>query len=249
MRYDSTSVPERYHSSRALASADVGRWVGLVHKAIPYGTSKSLIDLGCGTGRFTVPLAEQLGVPVIGVDPSQKMLREAERHGSASRIAYRVGSAESIPVDTGSGALIFMSNAIHHVKNLERALREMIRVLQPRGIVFIRNYSRENLESLYYLRCFPEAMRLSRAMIWPRRVYVETFTAAGFALLSQGTVHQEASPDLETYVGKIGSRVYSDLAGIPDEAFDRGFARLKEACLSLPDRPVMEDVDYFVFQC
>jgi hypothetical protein len=86
-------------------------------------------------------------------------------------------------------------------------------------------------------------------MIWPRRVYVETFTAAGFAFLSQGTVHQEASPDLETYVGKIGSRVYSDLAGIPDEAFDRGFARLKEACLSLPDRPVMEDVDYFVFQC
>jgi ubiquinone/menaquinone biosynthesis C-methylase UbiE len=248
MQYDATSVPERYHHSRALTSADVDRWVRLVQEVLPRAASTLVIDLGCGTGRFTVPLAEQLGVSVIGVDPSQKMLREAARHTRLPRIAYREGSAESLPLDANSAALIFMSNAIHHVKNLDKALREMCRVLQPHRIVFIRNYSRENLASLRYLQFFPEAMHISRTMIWPRRTLVEQFTARGFTKLSQGTVRQEASPDFETYLRKIESRVYSDLALISDEAFDRGMARMKGACTSLGGGPVLEEVDYFVFQ-
>ena len=62
MHYDSTSVPERYHRSRALTAADVDRWVRLVQEALPRAASPLLVDLGCGTGRFTLPLAEQLGV-------------------------------------------------------------------------------------------------------------------------------------------------------------------------------------------
>jgi len=112
MQYDSTAVPERYHRSRALASADVDRWVRLVQEVLPRAGSTLVIDLGCGTGRFTEPLAEQLGVSVIGVDPSQKMLQEAARHTRSRRIAYREGSAEAIPVGANVAALIFMSNAI-----------------------------------------------------------------------------------------------------------------------------------------
>lgn len=85
-------------------------------------------------------------------------------------------------------------------------------------------------------------------MIWPRRTLVEYFLTRGFTKLSQGAVPQEASPNFEAYIRKIASRVYSDLALIPDEAFDRGIARMTEVCTSLRDGPVMEEVDYFVFQ-
>jgi hypothetical protein len=85
-------------------------------------------------------------------------------------------------------------------------------------------------------------------MIWPRRTLVEHFTARGFAKRSQGTVQQEASPDFESYLRKIEGRVYSDLALISDEAFERGIARMKEACTSFEGGPVLEEVDYFVFQ-
>jgi ubiquinone/menaquinone biosynthesis C-methylase UbiE len=248
MHYDSTAVPEKYHSSRALTSADVDGWVSLVQEVLPRTVSTLLLDLGCGTGRFTVPLAEQLGVSVIGIDPSQKMLREAARHTRSPRIAYVEGSAESIPLAASVAALIFMSNAIHHVTSVDKALREMWRVLQPHGIVFIRNYSLENLESLHYLAFFPEALHISRNMIWPRSTLVEHFTSRGFAQLSHGTVQQEASPDVGAYLRKIESRVYSDLTLISDEAFDRGIARMKEACTSLEGGPALEEVDYCVFQ-
>ena len=98
MHYDSTSIPERYHSSRALTSADMDRWVRLVQEVLPRAASTLLIDLGCGTGRFTTPLAEQFGVSVIGVDPSQKMIREAARNTRSPHITYQEGSAESIPL-------------------------------------------------------------------------------------------------------------------------------------------------------
>jgi ubiquinone/menaquinone biosynthesis C-methylase UbiE len=222
--------------------------VRLVEEVLPRTANTLLIDLGCGTGRFTIPLAEQLGVSIIGVDPSQKMLREAARNTRSTHIAYHEGSAESMPLGANVAALIFMSNALHHVKSLEKALREMWRVLQPYGIVFIRNYSLENLESLHFLQFCPEAMQLARKMVWPRRALIEHFTARGFAKLSQGTVRQEASPDFAAHLRKIESRVYSVVALISDEAFDRGIARMKEACTSLRDGPVLEEIDYFVFQ-
>src|SRR5215470_16501685 len=104
MQYDATSVPERYHRSRALTSADVDHWMRLVQEVLPRAVRPLVIDLGCGTGRFTVPLAAQLGVSVIGVDPSQKMLREAARHTRAPHIAYQAGSAEALPLGTSIAA-------------------------------------------------------------------------------------------------------------------------------------------------
>ena len=248
MRYDSTAVPERYHRSRALTSTDVDRWVRLVQEVLPRAGGTLVIDLGCGTGRFTEPLAEQLGVSVVGVDPSQKMLQEAARHTRSRRIAYREGSAEAIPAGASVAALIYMSNAIHHVMTLDQALQEMRRVLHAHGVVFIRNYSLENLPSLPYLKFFPEAMHISQDMLWRRSTIVEHFIARGFTLLSQGTVRQEASPNVVSYLGKIKSRVYSDLALISEEAFARGIARMHEAGTSLGSGPVLEEVEYFVFQ-
>ena len=248
MLYDSTAVPERYHRSRALTSTETDRWVRLVQQVLPCAESPLLLDLGCGTGRFTVPLAEHLGVSVIGVDPSQTMLQEAAHQTRSRRITYREGRAEAIPLEANVAALIFMSNAIHHVTNLEKSLQEMSRVLQPQGIVFIRNYSLENLSSLLYLQSFPDALHISRTMLWPRTALVAHFTSRGFVLLSQGTVRQETSSDAEGYLKKIASRVYSDLMLISDEAFERGLARMKEVCTSLGSGPVQEELDYFVFQ-
>jgi hypothetical protein len=82
----------------------------------------------------------------------------------------------------------------------------------------------------------------------PRSAMVENFTARGFAKLSQGTVHQQASPDFDCYIRKIASRVYSDLALIPDAAFKRGITRMQEARSSFGGGPVIEEIDYFVFK-
>jgi 2-polyprenyl-3-methyl-5-hydroxy-6-metoxy-1,4-benzoquinol methylase len=43
---------------------------------------RSLLDIGCGTGRFTIPLAER-GMDVVGIDYSSEMIRLADRYVKA----------------------------------------------------------------------------------------------------------------------------------------------------------------------
>ena len=47
------------------------------------GTIRRILDLRCGTGRFTNALAEHFGAEVIGLDPSVRMLEQA-----TSKIAH-----------------------------------------------------------------------------------------------------------------------------------------------------------------
>lgn len=248
MHYDATYAPETYHDCRALSGEDVRRWMALVKEALPAMNDVAIIDLGCGTGRFSTPLAAYLNVPVIGIDPSRKMIREATAHKSSCQIEYRFGSAESISADTRSAALIFMSNVAHHIEDVERATSEIYRVLRDDGVLFIRNYSRENLESLPYLRYFPEAERLSQNLLWNRIGLVHNFTTRGFSHVSAGTMNQEAAPNFEAYLKKISNRAYSDLILIGDEAFEEGIARMKRERECFRCESVREDVDFFVFK-
>lgn len=123
----------------------------------------------------------------------------------------------------------------------------MGRVLCRDGIVFLRNYSFENLASLHYLQFFPDAFQRCRETIWTRDGFVERFATGGFSLSQLGTVKQQAAPDFTAYISKIANRVYSDLADISDNAFERGLADMKDSKHSFGDCPVMEEVDYFVF--
>ena len=74
MNYDQTTMPEVYDRARALSDATTGRWMAAVSEHAP-PTVSAVLDLGCGTGRFTAPLAETFASAVVhGVEPSSKML-------------------------------------------------------------------------------------------------------------------------------------------------------------------------------
>ena len=45
---------------------------------------RSILDIGCGAGRFTIPLAER-GMDVVGIDYSSEMIRLADRYVKARK--------------------------------------------------------------------------------------------------------------------------------------------------------------------
>src|SRR5262245_24490432 len=58
-----------------------------------------LVDVGCGPG-IAVERARAIGAEAIGVDPANVMLRVARlRWRSDSGIDWRIGTAETLPVD------------------------------------------------------------------------------------------------------------------------------------------------------
>jgi ubiquinone/menaquinone biosynthesis C-methylase UbiE len=99
----------------------------------PYGRA---LEVGCGTGFFLLNL-KQAGVLSEGfvTDISPGMVDVAVRNAKALgfEVEGRVADAESIPYDDASFDLVVGHAVLHHIPDVELALREVLRVLRPGG--------------------------------------------------------------------------------------------------------------------
>ncbi|MGH8964604.1 MAG: class I SAM-dependent methyltransferase, partial [Actinomycetes bacterium] len=124
----SISYDERcttYAADRFRYAAGTAGW--------PYGRA---LELGCGTGFFLLNLM-QAGVATRGsvtdLSPGmvQAALRNAEHLGL--EVDGRVADAERIPYEDATFDLVVGHAVLHHIPDVELALREVLRVLKPGG--------------------------------------------------------------------------------------------------------------------
>ena len=95
------------------------------------------VDLGCGTGVHTAVLAERYQ-EVLAVDLSEPMLDWARRRRARSNIRYEQRDLTEVTVERdGPFDLIFSAYTVHHVPDLEAALRRMRRMLRPGGHIVV----------------------------------------------------------------------------------------------------------------
>src|SRR5215813_11728852 len=104
MDYDLTTIAATYDAARGYSPEVLRLWLDRVAAHAP-PAPQIILDIGCGTGRFTHPLAERFDARVIGVDPSSKMLQAARSKPSSERVEIRLGSAEQLPMQDGSADL------------------------------------------------------------------------------------------------------------------------------------------------
>lgn len=114
-----------YARGRFAKVAGTGGW--------PYGKA---LELGCGTGFFLLNL-KQAGVLDEGhvTDISPGMVEAARKN--AARLGFdvegRVADAETIPYEDDTFDLVVGHAVLHHIPDVEQAIREVVRVLKPGG--------------------------------------------------------------------------------------------------------------------
>jgi ubiquinone/menaquinone biosynthesis C-methylase UbiE len=103
------------------------------HAGWPYKTS---LELGCGTGFFTLNL-KLAGVIEEGhvTDLSPGMVEVAQKNARSLgfEVQGRVADAERLPYDDNRFDLVIGHAVLHHIPDVELAFREVLRVLKPGG--------------------------------------------------------------------------------------------------------------------
>jgi ubiquinone/menaquinone biosynthesis C-methylase UbiE len=95
---------------------------------LPTGRSVA-VDLGCGTGRHAVLLAEHFH-RVVAVDVSEPMVTLARERRPRPNVDYLVADVFDV---TGSFDYVFSSAMLHHVTDLDTALRHIRSLVAPGG--------------------------------------------------------------------------------------------------------------------
>ena len=109
---------------------------------------KIAADIGAGTGFISQGLIEE-GLQVIAVDQSEIILNEMkEKFARSSLIDYRVGNAQDIPIPDETVDYAFANMCLHHVESPPDAIREMARILKPKGKLVITDADEHEFEFL-----------------------------------------------------------------------------------------------------
>lgn len=105
--------------------------------------ARTVLDVGCGVGHWGRLLGRVLPeeCSFTGVDREalwvEKATGRAEAAGLSHRFRYQVGRAEALPFEDNSFDLVTCQTVLMHLRDPGVALREMIRVTRPGGVVLV----------------------------------------------------------------------------------------------------------------
>jgi ubiquinone/menaquinone biosynthesis C-methylase UbiE len=249
INYDSSNLPAIYSDARQLPKETMNLWLKSIQKIVT-APIETILDLGCGEGRFSIPLATEFNATVYGIDPSQKMLSLARKRDHAiPRVKYVQGCGEQIPLDDNEVSLVFMSMVLHHLESKDKTIAEIKRVLSNNGYLVIRNVTKEDINQIDFLNYFPAAKQIDLQRMPTEEEIVTLFKANDFNLISCSIVKQLFAQDYHEYYDKIGRRGLSALALISDKEVNMGLTRLKRYCEQKPmNEKVYEKIHLFIFQ-
>jgi SAM-dependent methyltransferase len=226
----------------------MGLWLDAIAKHIPPNEIITILDVGCGTGRFAAGLANTFDANVIGFEPSLTMLSEAERNVVHPRVTFCNADAQRLPVNDQSACMVFLSMVYHHIEDPDLAAREFHRVLRPGGFVCIRNSTRDLLDRVPYLKYFPIGAEFNRRRLPSQHDVIVTMQNGNLSLQEHQVIEQVLADSAGEYRDKICRRALSDLAALSDAEFDAGVLRMSEAVdRNELSEPIIEPIDLFIF--
>ena len=103
--------------------------------------NKEILDVGAGTGRLSVSLANR-EAKVTALDSSPKMLQILKRKNS--KITTVVGDAENLPFDDNAFDIVTAAFLIVHLKDPTRFFDEAYRVLKDGGTFVVTNINQKD---------------------------------------------------------------------------------------------------------
>jgi ubiquinone/menaquinone biosynthesis C-methylase UbiE len=194
-----------------------------------HSTSK-VLDVGCGTGNYTVALEKATSCSCWGIEPSEQMLAKARERTQTAH--FNRGQAEKLDYSTESFNLVFSVDVIHHVGDRLAYFREAYQILKKGGKVCTVTDSEEIIFRRQPLSVyFPETIEIELQR-YPRICDLRTMMIeVGFSSLQEVVAEFAYTlTDIQSYKDKA----FSSLHLISTEAFEHGIQHMEQDLLVGP---------------
>ncbi len=136
------------------------RWVRELVSECPPG---KVLDVGCGPALAFEHLLER-GFECVGVDQSESMIKECRRrYGNHASARFAVGDVQSLAYPSSCFDVILCLGVLEYV-DADVALRELARVLKPRGVLVTSMHNEWSPYRLWERAVYARARALLRAV-------------------------------------------------------------------------------------
>ena len=202
-------VADVYDATRSLRSDVMAK---AIEALLAHVAGRSVIDFGVGTGRFASPLAAE-GVDVVGVDISNRMIRQALRKRSGDLV---LSDAASVPFRDLSFDYALAAHFMHLVESWRTVIAEMARVAR-RGLLTLIEDQQGARPREVYLALREELGYPTQKLRFGERELAARVTPA----LTEEVVEYQELFDPEALLAEYKAKLHSVTWDIPDEVNGR----------------------------
>jgi ubiquinone/menaquinone biosynthesis C-methylase UbiE len=216
--------PRAFDTTRFSAD-NLAFWMPHLTRVGQVTPSTLVLDLGCGTGGHTLALQALTGARLVGVDLSLRLLQYAAQKPAGAW--WVQGNAEALPFAGATFARIVLSLVLHQLLYRARALVEVARVLQDKGLVIIRTITPEAARTRIPFRFFPTVAEIE-AVRMPTIADTEgLLSGAGFELVQAEVVQRDKALNFQAVLTEFQKR--PSYQALTPEEFTRGMTAMREA--------------------
>jgi len=222
-------VPDLYHLYRHGYPAAV---IDVLAGAFEFSAGDLVVDVGCGTGQLTLPIAGRVRA-VVGIDPEPAMLRRARQaacEAGATNVTWVLGADADLPavrlaLADRSIAAVTVGQALHWMDH-EALFKHALTLVRPGGgVAVVTNGTPLWLQDSTWsrgLRAFLERW-LDTTLTFPcgtdepsQRRYEQALTSAGFEA-ARTAIDYVADLSFDNLVGGVYSALPAERLPAADQ--------------------------------
>ena len=170
-------------------------------------TIRNALDIGTGTGDFIKILNDTFGgeTHLTGIDPGEQWLKGARARFPQENIGFICMGGETLRFDDASFDVVAISNALHHLGNIEQTFREMKRVVRPDGWLIINeisngelNEAQQNQKMLHHFKSFVDRLHgITHRETWNKDEILEIIQQNGVEIVHSFPYHKMKKPGFD----------------------------------------------------
>lgn len=141
------SISPRYDLLNHLLSANIDKaWRKRAIRMLAKYKPQTILDVATGTADFAIAAQELQPLKITGIDLSEGMLKigqqKVDKLGLNHLIELHKADSEALPFDDDRYDAATVGFGVRNFENLDKGLKEIYRVLKPRGVLVVLEFSR-----------------------------------------------------------------------------------------------------------